>query len=259
MTRVIIRRTIYLVIIAAFTLLSACGRKGVLMPPEALVPGTVESLQVSQKGESFQVSWSSPSREQGGRPLKDLAGFRLLKRVVAPGGIDCSSCPDSWQLLSSVDLDFPGEVTRNENYFIYLDRGVKPGSTVQYRLLAFSKTGGVSRPATTEPRRKLAAPSAPLLQATALPTAIRLTFVLQPNPEGAKTGVNIYRRQPGEQPSPFPVNATPVTAAEWEDRMPRYGKTYLYSATAVATINNLQVESAPSNEAEILFTMPPLE
>jgi hypothetical protein len=238
---------------------TACGRKGVLMPPEALVPAKVEALRVSQQGDIFQVLWNAPTREQGGRPLKDLAGFRLLKREVLPGGVDCASCPDSWQLLSTVELDFPGEVKRSGNYFIYRDRGVKPEATVQYRLLALSKTGGISSPATTESRRKLPPPSPPQLQATALPTAIRLTFVRQSPPEGTKTGYNIYRREPGEQPSPFPINAAPVTDTVWEDPMPRYGKTYLYTATSVATVDNLQVESAPSNEAKILFIMPLLE
>ena len=60
--------------------LAGCGRKGPLVRPEALIPGPVSDLRTAQKGERFQVSWSPPSREEGGRVLKDLAGFRLFKR-----------------------------------------------------------------------------------------------------------------------------------------------------------------------------------
>lgn len=252
-------KTVILLLAMGTMFLSACGRKGALMPPEALVPGTVESLRVVQKGEIFEISWSQPSKEQSGRPLRNLAGFRLLKREVLPAEVDCSSCPDSWQLLSSVELDFPGGIKKIGNYFIYLDKGLKSEAKVEYRVLAFSRNGGISRPVTTESRKKVAPPTPPLLKATGLPTAIRLDFVLPAVDWGASNGFNIYRRQPDEQSSPFPINPVPVTSTEWEDKLLQYGKKYIYSATTITTRNGQQVESAPSEEVEIIFTMPELK
>src|SRR5689334_16806638 len=86
--------------------LAGCGRKGLLVPPEALVPGPVSDLRTAQKGERFQVAWSSPSHEEGGRALKDLAGFRLFKREVLPPDEDCEACPDAYRLLKEIDLEY---------------------------------------------------------------------------------------------------------------------------------------------------------
>ncbi len=248
-----------ILLIATFLLLSACGRKGALMPPEALVPAAVESLRVSQKGDNFLISWTPPGREQGGRPLKDLAGFRILKREIKSGDIDCPSCPDSWLLLTNIELDFPAGVKRSGNYYIYQDETVRPNSSIQYRLVAYSKNGGMSYPVTTVARKKVVAPPPPLLQAKAVPPAIHLTFAKQSAAGEGATSFNIYRRQKGEPASLLPINPLPLTTAAWVDEMPQYGRTYLYTVTAVSTENGQQVESAPSNEAEILFTMAELE
>ncbi len=58
--------------------LSACGRKGALVRPEALVPATVTDFSVVQKGENAYLSWSLPKRLVSGGKLTDLAGFRLF-------------------------------------------------------------------------------------------------------------------------------------------------------------------------------------
>lgn len=241
-----------LLIIAVFT---ACGKKGQLVPPEALVPAAVENLAARQQGEDFVVTWSAPAREQGGRPLRDLAGFQLLLRRFPQGASSCASCPDSWQLLAAVDADKPDNVQRSGNLFIYRDKGLKPDMTNQYRLLALSRSGGISRPATTPEMRLHPVPLPPMVKAVTTPTAIRLEL----SPQGASPvpmGYNIYRRLAGTAGEPLPYNKAPVTGPTWEDQGVELGNRYLYSATSLVKADNGLAESLPSPEVEILFSLP---
>ena len=101
-----------LYIVLTTLLLSGCGKKGPLMPPEALAPAAISDLRVAQKGELFQLSWSRPAREAGGGALRDLAGFQLFRREVLTQAEDCEACPDAYRLLKAVDPEYLQEVRR---------------------------------------------------------------------------------------------------------------------------------------------------
>jgi len=244
--------------VALLLSLAACGRKGQLIPPEALVPATVGNLQVQQQGESFRISWSAPGKEQSGRPLRDLAGFRLLRRQLLPGDQDCSACSDAWQLIATVDMDLPLNVEKSGGNYIFRDRGVKPTSSSQYRLVAFSKSGGISRPATSPLKKFLPPPAPPVLKATTTPTAIRLE--LQPGGTAPQeiAGYNIYRRSAGEPIPPLPLNRSPLPGPVYEDMAVAYGSSYRYAASQLLKSGDELVESEPSAEIEVLFDEPQL-
>ena len=74
----------FLCLTGLLLLLAACGRRGALLPPEALLPAPVADLQVAQRGEAFELSWSRPTTTDKGRPLKDLAGFDRVVGGRAP-------------------------------------------------------------------------------------------------------------------------------------------------------------------------------
>lgn len=235
-------------------LLACCGKKGQLIPPEALVPAAVQNLLVQQQGADFRITWQAPTREQGGRPLRDLAGFRLLRRDASTGG-DCSSCPDAWRLLTAVDLDLPGETRQSGSTYIYRDRGLTQGSVSQYQLLAFSRSGGSSAATTSSPKKMLPVIPAPVVKAELLQSAIGITCTFTP-PAGAQLlGFNIYRRQSGAAPVLMPLNATPTLLTTWEDQQVQYGLTYRYSATALVKIDGETVESLSSLEADLSFSL----
>jgi len=235
--------------------LSGCGRKGPLLPPDALVPAAVQDLTVQQQGEEFRVSWSAPSKEKGGRPLRDLAGFRLYRRNIAGDGSDCSSCPDSWKLLTSIDLDMPGITRQSGAPFSYRDKVPATGSTSQYRLLAVSRSGGVSAPATSPLKKLHPVILPPTLQAAVLPAAVRLEIGYSPVGKAKVAGFNVYRRLNQNDPAPFPLNSAPLGQAVWEDQQVEFGRSYRYSATVLLEQEGEIVESLPSAEVELLFTL----
>jgi len=236
----------------------SCGRKGQLIPPEALVPATVGNLQVQQQGESFRISWSAPGKEQSGRPLRDLAGFRLLRRELLPGGQDCAACSDAWQLIATVDLELPLSVEKSGGSYIFRDREVKPAASSQYRLVAFSKSDGISRPVTSLLKKFLPPPLPPQLTATTTPTAIRLELKPGGTAPPEIAGYNIYRRSAAEPPPPLPLNRSPLPGPVYEDMGVAYGSSYRYAATLLLKSGDDLVESEPSPEIEVLFSEPQL-
>jgi len=247
------KRSLYLIL--TLLLFSACGKKGALMPPEALVPAAVQNLKVQQSGEALRISWSAPSKEKGGRPLRDLAGFRLLKRIIAGDGTDCAACPESWLLLAAVDSDNPGETIKNGSTFISYDRSIPVGQTSQFRLVALSKSGGFSAPVTS-PLVKFQPPvPAPGIKGAVLPASVKLEFTFVPPADAKLTGFNVYRRTDKTMPALLPLNPAPLPESAWEDTGVEFDRSYSYSATALVVVNGATVESLRSEEIDLLFKL----
>jgi predicted small lipoprotein YifL len=238
-------------------LLAACGRRGALLPPEALVPAPIADLQVAQRGEDFELSWSRPTKTEKGLPLKDLAGFSLFRRVVLPPGEDCPNCPDSWRPLLGIDLEFPQGVRQAGNRFIVADADLQTGTTYAYQVRSYNLERATSRASNTVRRTAQTPPTPPTLQAVSSPTAIILTISPAPLPApGSVVGANIYRQKPGEPPPLQPLNPEPVPANTFTDSTVRPGESYRYTARTVARIGGEMVESRPSSEVNGQLTEP---
>ncbi len=250
-------RNILLIMLLGITL-AACGKKGSLVPPEALVPAPSADLTVWQQGEAFRVSWSAPAKEERGRPLRDLAGFRLYRHEVLPPGEECLACAESWVLVREVDLAYLRDVQRNGNRFSCLDRAVKSGTAYRYSVTAVSRTGGVGRPAYSGPHKKEPVPLPPTLQAIPSPTAVTLEFVAIPLPASERLGFNVYRQRAGDPAPVVPLTPAPVPGPTYTDEHLERGAIYRYTVTAVVRIDGQEVESGPSNETEATLSPPEL-
>lgn len=244
-------------ILAAGTiaLLAACGRKGALISPDALVPAAVHDFNVLQSGEDYRITWSAPAKEKGGRPLRDLSGFRLFKRVIAGDGTDCSACPDSWKLLAGIDIEKPAEFKKSGTTFIRIDRPEAGNTGEQYRIVALSKSGGVSAPTLSTIKKSLPPVAAPTIIGEVIPGSIRIELS-SPHVAGDIIGYNIYKQSDRESPPLLPFNSEPIKGSSWEDRQLEYNKSYRYSATLLVLKSGELVESVRSAEIELLFTIP---
>lgn len=238
-----------LLLLAILPVVSGCGRKGALVPPEALVPAAVETLAAQQQGDLIRLSWVAPGKEKSGRPLKDLAGFRLQRRDIRRDGSDCAACADSWQLLKEIDATLP---TGNGG-FVYLDS--RPAGTVsQYRLTAFSRSGGTGPAALTAELLMLPPLPPPSMTLKLLPSAIRISLSCNPAADSRLKGYNIYRRQSagGAQPS---LLGKASADGVWEDRLLNPGSRYSYSATSLLERNGVITESLPSPELDLVYSL----
>ena len=88
-----------------------------------------------------------------------------------------------------------------------------------------------------------------------LPAAIRLDFRFAPAGKAKLIGFNVYRRANEKTPATLPLNSVPISQSFWEDRQIEFGRSYRYSATALVELEGETVESLPSKEVELLFTL----
>jgi hypothetical protein len=244
-------RVIYsLLLVGSLVIASGCGKKGALVPPEALAPASVSDLALAQKGARFQVSWTAPSREEGGAMLKDLAGFHLFRRIVLPPAEDCEECPTAYRELQRIELDYLKSVRRFGNSYIYDDYDVTRGKTYQYKLRSFMSDGTESKDSNKVRRTAMAAPPPPVLEGASGPSSVALNFTSPPPQDGTFAGYNVYRSSVGAPIATAPLNAAPVTANAYEDKDVVIGKGYSYTVTSLATAKGETAESLPSNRFE---------
>jgi predicted small lipoprotein YifL len=239
-----------LLLAGSLTLLSGCGKKGPLVPPEALAPAPVSDLALAQKGARFQVSWTAPSREEGGATLKDLAGFHLFRRIVLPPAEDCEECPTAYRELQRIELDYLKTVRRFGNSYIYDDYDITRGKTYQYKLRSFMSDGTESKDSNKARRTAMAAPPPPALEGVSGPSSVTLNFTSPAPQDGTFAGYNIYRNAVGAPIAPAPLNASPVTANSYEDKDVVIGIRYSYTVTSLVTAKGESAESVPSNRFE---------
>jgi predicted small lipoprotein YifL len=249
-------RYLFSVIIVSLFLFG-CGRKGPLIPPEALVPAPVNDLAVTQRGESFLVSWSIPDKDGGGRPVRDVSYFRLFKREVLPPDEDCEACTDAYRVFKEVYLDYLRDARRVGNRLFISDAAVTTGVTYQYKVTSYLKDGTPSPDSNRFRLKKIAPFPAPFLKAISTPTSIVLHWEEKEMTGDAKArGYNIYRWRANDPPAIVPLNDTPIQASDFEDFRLERGVSYVYALRGVAEADGRQVESAFSNEVKGALTEP---
>ncbi len=94
-------------------------------------------------------------------------------------------------------------------------------------------------------------PRAPVLQALATPTGIRLTWQAPAPPASAHiAGYNVYRKRSGGVFPLTPLTSPPLTGTLYEDDNLEQEVRYVYVVQTVALTDGQTVESDPSNEVE---------
>ena len=238
-------------------ILSGCGKKGALVRPETLVPAAVADLRVTQKGEHFLVTWSRPSKEEGGKPLRDLAGFRLFKRDVLPPGEDCEECPTAYRLALAVDLEYPKGVMILGSQYIFFDEDTVIGKAYRYKIYSNNKEGAESRISNRAGKKKLPLPAPPELKASSSPISIELKWnANEASLKGSIIGYNIYRKKDGEAFLVFPFNPVPIRENVFEDTRVEPGVRYSYVIRTIVESDGETAESGPSNEVQGALTEP---
>ena len=249
------RRILFAITLAL--LFAGCGKRGPLIPPEALHPAPVADLQVRQTGNNFEVTWSIPTQNEGKRPLKDLAGFRLFKREVLPPAEDCESCPDAYRLFKNIDLEYLQDIRRFGNSLYCTDSDVIDGKTYQYKVISYRKDGTSSRDSNKARYKKVVPASPPQLTAHFSDSGAVLRWENIPVSANVKVlGYNIYKRRADSSYTPFPLNDSLLTGTVHEDLHLERGVSYAYTLRTIAEVDGERVESGPSNEVQGMLAEP---
>jgi predicted small lipoprotein YifL len=237
-------------------LLTACGKRGPLVAPEALVPAAINDLQVEQKGNRFLVCWSRPGKEEWGGTLEDLAGFRVLRRDVLPPDQDCEECPNAYRQVKLIDPEYLGDVLQFGSRYCLFDSELLNGKAYQYKVVSFEKDGATSKSSNKVRRSKVLPPAPPEVSAQQTPDGVTLQWKLPAlPPDVALEGFSIYRKQAsGVMPlSPFAIVKSDATT--FADPHMEHGVLYFYAVRTLAKSGPDLVESDLSNEVEGKFSL----
>jgi predicted small lipoprotein YifL len=239
-----------------FFLLAGCGKKGPLVPPDALIFSPVNDLKIMQKGENFQISWSIPDRGDAAGE-RGLAGFHLFRREVLPPDQDCEVCPNAYRAVKEVDLAYLRDARRSGDRLVTTDAGVITGMTYQYKVVPFFRYGPPGQESNKFRLLKVAPIPGPTLKAVATPTSILLHWDGIPMPADLRgIGVNIYRWKTDDPPESTQLNKTPLLANDYEDLRLERGVTYHYCVRSVAETDGVLFESVSSNQVSGAMTEP---
>jgi len=189
----------------------------------------VESPRCEITEHALELSWPPPTTSLSGRPLQDLAGYRVF-RSDAPKGPFEPRGETSTARFRDPDFQF------DHSYFYRVRTLFKSGSQ-----LAESED---SKPCAITPRDTFP-PAAPA-GLSAISTAAGVELIWDANTEPDIAGYNVYRRD-GEG-APHKRNSELVGTPLYRDAAAEAGHRYTYLVTAVDAAGN---ESAPSGEATV--------
>lgn len=233
-------------VLCLLPLLAACGRKGDLVPPEAIAPPPVSDLRVVQKGDLFDLTWSRPSGKKGGGGVEEPALFRIMRREVLPAGEDCPNCP--YLQIGQVDVEYPGKAARRGDSYGFRDTSVTTGTTYQYTVVPISGDGVPGTGSAVVRKKKLAPPPPSPLKVEATESDLLLSWGFEPLPENALLiGYNVYRSSNGG--AFVRMTREPVADFRFRDQTVQPGVQYRYVVRAVSELEGQLIESAPSGEA----------
>ncbi|MDR3580639.1 MAG: fibronectin type III domain-containing protein [Oryzomonas sp.] len=231
---------------------SGCGKKGALLYPDMLVPAAVSALTVSQSGTSVKIAFELPGKDLAGRPLKDLAGATIFKRVESSlQQPDCPACTDDFRIFRKVYLDLPDTTQIYGNKMVLLDGETSRNTAYSYYVVPFVRDNSVGANSAPVRVRVTLPPLPPVLQVLPAPTEIKLEFVALAPDEGTLAGYNVYRGAKDEPMPYLPLNNEPLKDTVYVDSGLERKVTYRYVVRSVVRMPWGGIaESVPSNEEE---------
>jgi fibronectin type 3 domain-containing protein len=200
-----------------------------------LLPRTPLDLKALPGDRIVRLTWQPVTQLQDGRPVRDLAGYRLYRRSGGEG----------WIRLK------PEPVTAAS----FQDVAVLNDVEYSYKVRAVRRVGpdfleSLDSPVRTAMPEKLTPPP-PVLNLVAVAGESGVELRWDPSPAADVAGYRIYRRQEGEAKFNL-LTLTLVTRPAYLDEKAARGRIYHYYVTAVDTSRRAN-ESIPSEEAAISY------
>jgi len=150
-----------LVALVVSPMFAACGVKNPPRPPEEVRPEAIADLRAEQAADGVKLSWSRPERYSGGRRMRDLGSFVVL-RAEGDGELQRVA-----ELLVTDRERFQVQKT-----FSYVDSGAELGRSYRYEVVAMTTDGYRSDPSNNISLVRAAPAPAPNPENFVLPTPI---------------------------------------------------------------------------------------
>src|SRR5271156_6365757 len=123
------------VAVIAIAIAAGCGAKSQPVPPELTHPDRVNDLAAKPDPKGILLTWSRPMKYVGGKSLKDLAGFRLLRSEGDGSLTDLAELPVTDQ-----------ERFQKVRRFAYIDATAQMGHSYRYVMITETPDGYQSDP-----------------------------------------------------------------------------------------------------------------
>ena len=227
-------RFITVTVIVLMTLLSGCGRKTALVPPQKLVPVAINDLRYVLDENGVTLRWSYPTKMENGDKLQAIESFEIF-RVVIPEGEFCEGCPVRYEEPVEIDggrLPASGDARTA----LYTERYLQSGYRYLYKVRSragwwypSSDSNVVSFSWGVPPK----VPQGLLLEAGDMSLALNWEPVTE-NVEGKTLGLpalyQLYRKSGNED---FAVLGGPVQETEFIDHGLTNATLYSYKVRAL--------------------------
>ncbi|MBI4746594.1 MAG: fibronectin type III domain-containing protein [Deltaproteobacteria bacterium] len=251
------RLTVFMLIAHCSLLLfiSSCGKKLPPVAPESVVPEPVKELKVVSRDSKLLIRFVKPSKNVDGSKITDLAGFRIMRRVIDDKG--CRGCPEKFPVVYDIDISYPKDAIVEGDRIAFPDNDLTPGTRYEYKVVTYNKDGYEG----PEAQRVIFTWGVPTgkpqnLSARAGDKAVDLSWtpletLVDGSPDKELAGYNIYRREDGGRFPLDPINSAPVKETSFSDLGLTNGRAYLYTVRALIQVNESLIEGASSDEITV--------
>jgi hypothetical protein len=136
--------------IATAAVAFGCGVKSPPIPPEEARPERIVDLHGVSVREGIRLSWARPTRYAGGKDMRDLAGFTLMR----------AAGDEPFEKVTWVPITDQGRF-RIQREFNYIDTGATLGHAYRYAVIAQTTDNYVSQPSNVVTMVRSEPPAAP--------------------------------------------------------------------------------------------------
>lgn len=254
--------TAFCLLLAAFSLFSACGKRRPPLPPVERVPQRTELLSGVQRGNQVILSWPAPRRnapDESVQSIRRMDVYRLAEEVDDPVSLTEEEFAARATLIGSVPFEEFRGATETVNYTdaLSLTESVRLRYAVRY-VNAANQRASFSNFLLIEPAARVSLP--PVLEEK--PEVAQDRVVLRWQAPAANVdastpanllGYNVYRVAAAQnEPARVPLNPEPLAQTTFADLTFKFGEEYAYVVRAVSLgTGGEPVESLNSNAATI--------
>ena len=164
-------KRLWIVAVTVMAIALGCGAKSRPVPPELTHPERVNDLTAKSDSKGILLTWSRPMKYGGGKALKDLAGFRLLRAAGEGPLSDLAELPVTDQ-----------ERFQKVRRFAYIDSSALMGHSYRYVMITETPDGYQSEPSNVVHLTRTPPPPRVTPENFKLPTPTPLSGMSTPAP-----------------------------------------------------------------------------
>lgn len=252
-------RPALLALLATAAVAAACGKKGPPLPPLVLLPNPPGEMAAVRRGERIDLSFKVPNANTDRSTPADVERIDVFAWTV-PGAVSGEDVVRRGTRIASVVVNVPADPDEPEpatpapsgtgaeqNAIVTISDTLPPGldasayrTYVAVGINARGRRGALSPNVAVPLVPPPAAPAEPAVTYTE--KAITVTWTAVAAEPGTPIAYSVYRT--GSEPAA--LTPTPVADSTFADLAMAWEQERCYEVRAVATIESVRIESAPS-------------